>query len=103
MSIRRSEDVRKYWDNSDREIFNFSEAKYMPYGMKRRNALYEMFKNGMMIIVNGRSSLKTYEDPDLKKLIKQGKIEMVTAHDKPYDKYRTTYKRTYVRIKDGTK
>lgn len=101
MSVRRNQDIENYHENWKEFNYDFGSVRYAPYGGKRRKALMELFERGMIICVNGKHVPHTDKDPDLKRLLKEGKIEMITANPKMYSDYAPKFKRTYVRIKDG--
>lgn len=102
MSLRRNAEIN-YHENWCEFGSDYSKVRYASYGGKRRNALLKLFERGMIICVNGKHVPQTDKDPDLKRLLREGKIEMITANPKMYSDYASKFKRTYVRIKDGKK
>lgn len=58
----------KYWKIHD-----------MSYGKERRALILEVLKAGFSFCVNRKYCLQTKHDPDLKRLIKKGKIKMVNS------------------------
>ncbi|WOL22704.1 hypothetical protein [Escherichia phage vB_EcoM_JNE01] len=65
------------------------------YGSNRRNKILDLLRSGIEIAVNRKYSVQTKDDPDIKKLIKDGKIEMFNVATGPKSKC------TYLRIKNG--
>lgn len=64
------------------------------YGGFRRKKILELLKSGIEYPVNGEHGIQVKKDPDLKRLLKEDKIEMITEGGK-------NFKRTYVRYKNG--
>ena len=64
------------------------------YGGFRRAKILQMLKDGVEYPVNGVGGIQLKNDPDFKRLLKEGKIEMFTQGG-------TNFKRTYVRYKNG--
>ena len=62
--------LRKYW-----------QLREMNYGKERRALILEVLKAGFSFCVNRKYCLQTKHDPDLKRLIKKGKIKMVNSPD----------------------
>ncbi len=60
--------LRKYW-----------QLREMSYGKERRALILEVLKSGFSFAVNRKYCLQTKKDPDLKRLIKQGKIKLVNT------------------------
>lgn len=65
------------------------------YGGKRRKMIYEILASGVEFPVNCRHTIQTKNDPDIQKLLKQGKIEMFN------NSTGLKSKRTYLRVKNG--
>ncbi len=55
----------------------FAVRSTMSYGKERRAMLLSVIERGFEFPVNGKHLIQTKRDPDIKKLIKQGKIQMV--------------------------
>lgn len=53
--------------------------RYMPHGAERRKLILQYLAEHETIAVNNKWQANTHYDPDLKKLIKQGKIIMRKA------------------------
>ncbi|EMR6007951.1 hypothetical protein WJW27_004745 [Escherichia coli] len=70
------------------------------FGGKRRQKIYEFLKNGLEIQVNGLHCVQTKNDPDILRLLKEGKIEMFNTPISSYGN-RLKCKHTYLRIKNG--
>lgn len=67
-----------------------------PYGGFRRGQILGLLKRGVEISVNGMHEVQTKNDPDLKRLLKEGKIEMFTNASH----WNSFFKRTYLRYKN---
>lgn len=74
----------------------YQEQRNATYGMTRRRELLRAFELGLVMPINGHHLCQSKADPDLKKLLKDGKVEMIT------DNARRCFKRTYLRKKHGT-
>lgn len=70
------------------------------FGGKRRQKIYEFMKNGLEIQVNGIHCIQTKNDPDILRLLKEGKIEMFNVPISSYGN-RLKCKHTYLRMKNG--
>lgn len=71
----------------------------MDYGSKRRKLILELLSTGIEFQVNGMHCIQIKNDPDIKKLIKSGKIEMFNTPS--YNWGSSKCKHTYIRIKNG--
>ncbi|MED6699480.1 hypothetical protein VWH97_07070 [Escherichia coli O157] len=71
-----------------------------PYGGKRRKLIYEILKSGAELQVNGKHCVQTKNDPDILRLLKEGKIEMFNEGVSYYGQ-RVKCKHTFLRIKNG--
>lgn len=71
----------------------------MDYGGKRRKLIFDLLSTGIEFQVNGMHCIQTKNDPDIKKLIKSGKIEMFNTSS--YSWGNSICKHTYIRIKNG--
>lgn len=73
----------------------FKKIMYDNRGSVRRNKLLKLFEQGLEIMVNRKYCLIVSRDSDIKKLLKQNKIEMF------YDTYHShdTMYSTFVRLK----
>lgn len=60
--------LRKYW-----------QLREMSYGKERRALILEVLEAGFSFAVNRKYCLQTKHDPDLKRLIKKGKIKLVNT------------------------
>lgn len=69
----------------------------MSYGGKRRKLILDLLSTGIEYRVNGMHCIQTKNDPDIKKLIKTGKIEMFNTGSYSWGKSKC--KHTYIRIK----
>lgn len=69
------------------------------FGGKRRQKIYEFLKNGLEIQVNGLHCVQTKNDPDISRLLKEGKIEMFNVPISFYGQ-KLNCKHTYLRIKN---
>lgn len=95
--------VNRYNSNGDIEQFRelipvyqeFKKIMYDNKGSVRRNKLLKLFEDGLEIMVNEKHCLIIKRDSDIKRLLKQNKIEMFYDKYHPYD----TFTRTFVRIK----
>lgn len=76
-------------------LVKFWKIRDMPFGSERRRAIIELLKTGYLIPVNGIGQIQLKCDPDLRKLLKDGKIEM-------YNERNRTFKRTIIRYNDGS-
>lgn len=79
-----SASLKQYW-----------EIKHLPFGSARRHTIIQLLKTGYLIPVNGLHCIQLNADPDLRKLLKDGKIEM-------YNERTGTFKRTIIRYKNGS-
>lgn len=62
--------LKKYWS-----------IRKMDYGKERRALILEVLNAGFSFAVNRKYCLQTKTDPDLKRLIKKGKIKIVNCPD----------------------
>jgi hypothetical protein len=60
-------------------LLKYWRLRDMSYGKERRELILEVLKDGFCFAVNRKYCLQTKHDPDLKRLIKQGKIEIVNS------------------------
>lgn len=70
----------------------------MPYGGKRRKVILDMLRDGVEFKVNGMHDIQTKNDPDIKRLLKDCKIEMFNVRSGSWS---GNSKHTYLRIKNG--
>lgn len=76
-------------------LLQYREIRHLPFGSGRRQAIIQLLQTGFLIPVNGKNCIQLNADPDLRKLLKNGKIEM-------YNERNRTFKRTIIRYKDGS-
>jgi hypothetical protein len=79
-----SASLKQYWEIRD-----------LPFGSARRQAIVQLLSTGFLIPINGKHCIQLNADPDLRKLLNNGKIEM-------YNERNSTFKRTIIRYKDGS-
>ncbi|WEM33231.1 hypothetical protein EJP02_170 [Escherichia phage EJP2] len=63
------------------------------YSIVRRKRLLELFDKGLVIVVNTKHCPQLKQDADLKKLLKDGKLEQFNIRESK------NFKRTYLRRK----
>ena len=74
----------------------FWEIRKLPFGSARRQAILRLLETGFLIPVNGMGCLQMKTDPDLRKLLKEDKIELYNERSS------TKFKRTIIRYKNGS-
>jgi hypothetical protein len=72
-------------------LLKYWKIREMDYGKERRALILEVLNSGFNFPVNRKYCLQTKNDPDLKRLIKKGKIELVNTGG--------TVKTTHVKLK----
>ena len=60
-------------------LLKYWKIREMNYGKERRALILEVLTSGFSFCVNRKYCLQTKHDPDLKRLIKKGKIKMVNS------------------------
>lgn len=76
-------------------LIAMQKIRDLPFGSIRRQAIISLLQTGYLLRVNGKGCIQTKADPDLLKLLKDGKIEM-------YNERNRTFKRTIIRYNDGS-
>jgi|AGFT01.1.fsa_nt_gi hypothetical protein len=76
-------------------LIAMQKIRDLPFGSIRRQAIISLLQTGYLLRVNGKGCIQTKADPDLQKLLKDGKIEM-------YNERNRTFKRTIIRYNDGS-
>jgi hypothetical protein len=72
-------------------LLKYWKIREMDYGKERRALILEVLNSVFNFPVNRKYCLQTKNDPDLKRLIKKGKIELVNTGG--------TVKTTHVKLK----
>lgn len=77
------------------EFAEFNEnVRYADYGAKRRKNLLALLEKGLEFPINTKHCPLLSTDPDIKKLLKDGKIELFNVRQ-----WNSHHKKTHVRIR----
>lgn len=77
------------------EFKEFNEkVRYADYGSERRKNMLALLERGLEFAVNAKYCPQLDTDTDIKKLLKDGKIELFNVRE-----WNSHYKRTHVRIR----
>ncbi len=74
-------------------LLDYKKIMTMNYGSARRELILKVLQTNTCFRVNRKYCIQTKTDPDIKRLIKQGKIEIFNQHNS------YGIKHTYLRLK----